>query len=349
MTELQQTKGKVRVEGIVTGFVPELEYVYKEGQTKTDKEFKSLTLNVKTSPTNTVRNLGLYGQVNETVKLFSNKNGEKKNITLPFEDRHDAPEGFTCFGFGTVRTGFETEGNRIIMKNYFNYDGIDVIKDTLVNDESSVWIDADFKIENYQVNGEDNQSIKYTVNSIGFSKKPIEFEQEGFKEVSSFEQEVMIVSHEIDKQNNRLITFGRIIQYNKTWDDVMFVTDNAKFPKLVENLRKKTKFGDLLTLQGRIVNERVEEEVEEMESLDWGGSSDEIGGLNGRKNSKTVSHLEIVNVKDHKPKTYKESDFIVSEKEIDPFVDKDNSGISDDPFKDDSDPFASDDEDPFQD
>lgn len=308
-TELQQTKGKIRVEGKVVGFDPNNENTYREGFTKNDnKPYRSVSLGVKTSPTNIVYNLDLFGmEPKKKVKIFSNKNGEKKNMEIDFEDRNNMPAGFTCFGFGTVATGFESDGTKTKMTNYFNLDGVEVIKDNLGND-ASVWIDGEFNVNSYISNGEEKQTVKYNINRIGLLKTEIDFEQENFKEVASFEQEMVIVGHILDKENKKLLTTGRIINFDKTWNDVTFVIDLDKFEKLGQNIYKKTKFGDVITVQGKIVNGVILTEVEEVQEFNWGGETPEGQGQRVIKNR--VSEFQITNVKEHKAKVYKEEDFI---------------------------------------
>ncbi|WP_431785849.1 hypothetical protein [Paenibacillus lactis] len=307
-TELKQTNGKIRVEGRVIGFDPQSENTYREGTTNTSgKPYRSVSLNVKTSPTNVIYNLDLFGTVpkNNKVKVFSNKNGDKQSLELNFDERNNAPAGFTCFGFGTVGTGFEKENGRIKMKNYFNLDGAEVIKNTLEND-ASVWIDGEFNISNYISNGEERQNIKYTIKRIGL-KDEIDFDQENFKEVASFEQEVVIVGHDLDKENKKLYVTGRIIDFKQEWNDVTFVVNLNEYEKLGQNIYKKTKFGDLLTLQGKIVNGVILTEAPKDDEFDWGGETPE--GQGQRVIKDRISELQITNVKDHKPKFYKEDDF----------------------------------------
>lgn len=328
-TELKQTNGKIRVEGKVIGFDPENENTYRQGITKeSSKEYRSVSLSVKTSPTNMIYNLDLFGTVpNKKVKVFSNKNGEKRSLELDFEERNNAPEGFTCFGFGTVGTGFEKENGRIKMKNYFNLDGAEVIKDSLEND-ASVWIDGEFNINKFMSNGEMKQSIKYTIKRIGL-KDEIDFDQENFKEVASFEQEVVIVGHNLDKDNKKLYVTGRIIDFKQEWDDVTFVVNLNEYEKLGHNIYKKTKFGDLITLQGKIVNGVVLTEAPVLDEFDWGGETPE--GQGQRMIQDRVSELQITNVKDYKAKVYKEEDFFkLNESKSSPFEDQPTSTIDED-------------------
>lgn len=316
-TELQQTKGSVRIEGKIVGFDPSDEKSYRDGETKNGRDYRSISTAVKTSNTNIIYNLDLFGQVpDKKVKIFSNKGGEKKNLEIDFDDRDFAngeyegfPDGFTCFGFGTVGAGFDKENGKLKMKNYFNYDGVEIIKDKLEND-NSVWIDATFNINTYDSNGETKTNVKYTIDRIG-RKDDIDFDAENFKEVASFEQEMVVVHTEFNKDTNRLYVTGRIINFNKTWKDMTFVVDTEKYNELAKNIYKKCKFGDLLTVQGKIINGTILVEAPEEESIDWGGETPE--GVDRKMNRNKVSEFQITNVKKHTAKIYKESDFIVED------------------------------------
>ncbi|TVY09886.1 hypothetical protein [Paenibacillus cremeus] len=308
MAELKQTVGKIRIEGKIQGL--EAEGAYREGRTKNGEgqPYRSISTSVKTSPTNTIYNIDLFGQVpNKKVKIFSNKNGNKQQMEIDFDERDQMPDGFTCFGFGTVGTGFEQENGRLKMKNYFNYDGVKAIKDNLHND-TPVWIDGEFNINTYESNGETKTNVKYTIARIGL-KDEMDFDADNFKEVASFEQEFVVTEHQLDKEARKLYVGARIIGWDKTWKDITFVVDANKYETLANNVYKKTKFGDLLKVQG-VIRSGVElAEVEEEPELNWGGETPTGQGKKAIRNK--INELQITNVMSHTAKVYKEDDFIV--------------------------------------
>jgi len=334
--ELVQTKGSVRIEGQVVGFDGNNENSYRTGDTKAGKPYRSVSLTVKTAPNNVVYNNDLFGQVpSKKVKIFSNKNGEKKNLEIDFEERNNMPDGFTCFGFGSTGLGFErNDKGSIKMKNQFNFDAAETIKNGVDND-ASVWIDGEFNINTYESNGEKKTNVKYTINRIGL-KDPIDFDQENFKEVASFEQEFVVTQHELDKESKKLYVGARIISWDKTWKDITFVVDGEKFPQLAQNIYKKTKFGDLLHVEGIIRNGTVIVEAEEEVEINWGGETPT--GQGKKMNRNKISELQISNVKKHTPKVYKEEDFII---EANPFTEDSNNDLPwGDLSEDDENPFA---------
>lgn len=322
MTELQQNRGTIRVEGKIVGF--DNENTYRTGDTKAGQPYRSVSLTVKTSPNNVIYNLDAFGQVpTKKVKIFSNKNGEKKNMEIDFKDRDNMPEGFTCFGFGTVGTGFEKDTTgKIKMKNYFNYDGAEVIKSSVAN-ETSVWIDGEFNINEYIVNGEDRSTVKYQINRIGLLKDEVDLDAENFKEVASFEQEFVVVSTNVDKEAKKVYVSARIINFNKSWKDISFVVDANQYETLASNFIKRAKFGDVIKAQGKIINGTVLTEVEEVAEINWGGEAPE--GQGKKVNRNKISELQITNVVSHTAKVYKEDDFI----KVNPFANDSNVDISD--------------------
>lgn len=333
--ELIQTKGSVKINGILVGF--DGENTFREGKTKNGEglPYRSASLSVKTSPTNVVYNLDAFGQEDNDrkVKVFSNKGGEKRSLEIAFKDRNDIPDGFTAFGFGTVRTAIEKDSNnKAVIKNYFTYDAVEKIKEAL-KDGDSVWVNAEFSPNTYVKDGETRTTVKYAVNGIGLSKNEINFEDEEFKEVASFEQELVVVNVDLDKETKKVYVTGRLIKYNKTWDDIVFVVDGNKYEKLAININKKFKFGDFVKVQGIILNGTVMEEVEEKsDGFDWGG--EEPQGVQKFTKSK-ISELQITNVVSHEAKKFKEEDFFVDDQ--DPF-----NSDGDSPFDDDAgeNPFA---------
>jgi len=333
--ELQPTRGTVKFVGQVVGL--ENENTFRTGVTKNGEgyPFRSVSLAIKTSPTNIVYNIDNFGQDNpdQEVTIFSNKKDEKEKRKIKFEDRHELPAGFTPFGFGTIRLGFDKDTNgKLIFKNLFSYDAIERIKETL-NEGDTVFINGSFKPETYNSNGEDKTTVKYNLESIGLSKNPVEFEDENFKEVSSFEQEMVVVDVSVDKENKKVYVTGRLIKYNKIWDDIVFIVDAKEQEQFATNVAKKLKFGDLIKAQGIIINGVILEEQKAADAFDWGGEEPE----GQKKFIKTpISELRITNIKEHSPKEYKELDFEIDE---DPF--KDSS--SDSPFgesEEDDNPFA---------
>lgn len=326
-TELQQTRGSVKIEGIIVGFDKSQENSYRQGTTGTDKPYRSIGLSAKTSPTNIIYQLNQFGMVPEKpikVTKFKGKNN-KEQFVIDYTHKDELPDGAGVMGFGIVGVGDGEQGKQTI-KNYFAYDAVEKIANEYGND-SSVVINAEFDIDSYQSNGENKTTVKYNIKKIWLTKEPIDFEKEAFEEVASFEQEIVVVSHSLDKEAKKLYVTGRLITFKKEWHDIVFTIDLSQHETLGQNIYKKTKFGDLLKVQGKIVNGVVLTEAPAQE-FDWGGSVPA-----GQQNviSSRISELQITNVKEHKPKFYKEEDFFKPDEfSGSPFEDED-AGNSKDP------------------
>lgn len=325
MSELQQTKGFIKLYGRVVGM--ENPNAYHEGITNSGEEFRSLNFGIKTSPNNIIY-LDLVGvKLNRKVKVFSNKNNEKKVLEIDFDDRFNLPPGFTPLGFGTIRISLHKDSQGT--HNWFNYDGIEILKNTL-KDDDSIYVIGEFNPSTYEVNGEKRTKVRYTISRIGYLDNPINFD-ENFKEVASFEQEFVVIDKNLDKEQNKLYIVARLINYNKKWNDINFVIDANKYKDLASNFYKKTKFGDVIKAQGLIRNCIITQEIEQQEEIDWGGETPE--GIGKRVITNRINELEITRVVAHKPGVYKEEDFI---EEDDPFG-LDDDGLDGSPFDEDED------------
>ncbi|MEK4006430.1 hypothetical protein [Paenibacillus sp. FSL H3-0333] len=305
-TELQQTRGSVKIEGKIVGFDKTQENSYRKGSTKeSNKPYRSISLGVKTSPTNQIYQLNQFGMIPEkAAKVIKFKGrGNKEHFEIDYAHKSELPDGAGVMGFGIVGVGDGEQGKQTI-KNYFAYDAVEKIADEYGNDDSVV-INGEFDIDTYESNGESKTTVKYNVKKIWLAKEPIDFEKENYKEVASFEQEFVVVGHNLDKDAKKLYVTGRLITFKKDWYDITFTIDLVKHEALGQNIFKKTKFGDILKVQGIIVNGVVLVEAP-VQTFDWGG---EIPAGQQNVISNRISELQITNVLEHTPKVYKEDDF----------------------------------------
>jgi hypothetical protein len=319
MTELKQTVGSVRIEGKVVGFDLNDEKTYRKGETREKKnKYHSISLIIKTATNNVIYNVDLFGQIpDKKVKIYSNKDGVKQKVEIDYTERANFPDGFTCFGFGSTSITLEKDAEGKVRKhNYFDYEAVQIIKDN-IKDGDSVWVDAEFKVETYtNSEGDTKSSVKYKITNIGLLKD-IDLESADYKEVSYFEHDVVILSTNINKEKKKLYIAGRIIDFFGNFSDMTFTVDGNKHLELVDNIVKKTKFGDVISVQGKIVNGTVL--IEAPVVLDWGGESPEGAG---KMNKDRISELQITKVTKHVAKVYRQEDFVKVE----------SFGASDTPF-----------------
>ncbi|MGI6227715.1 MAG: hypothetical protein ACOYJ1_15855 [Peptococcales bacterium] len=300
--KLQQTKGRFKVAGIVYGL--DRDNAYSEGTSeKTGKDWRSLQFKVKTSLTNEVY-VEAKGFEQDFVWPYSKKYKEAKKI--PWNNRFNLPDSYHLIGV-SASLERDDKGN-LVRENFTDFDGTEYLYNNMVN-ESSVYISGE--IEHSQYDAQDGNKVKqtkYIVKNISLTKQPIDFESEKFTELASFEQSFVFVEKIIDRDEGKMHITGYIINYGDKWVPAQFVVNmTEENAKLVNNINRKLKFGDLVTAVGLIRNEL--EEVEIQEDDEWGGMSPD--GFN-KAGSRVIKEMLITNITGHEPKKYKEEDFVES-------------------------------------
>lgn len=311
--KLEQTKGSFKLSGIVTGIAKE--NTYSEGETTIGKAYKTVRFSVKTSPTNII-NVELYGVEQDFIYPYSST--EKKSMKIPFADRHKELEDT----YHLIGVNVKTEGNE--KETYVEYDAVEPIHQGF-NDGNSVFVTGELKPNSFISNSEEFVSnFKYSIKSITFKEKAVDFEDPKFQEISAFEQDLVITNTNLDKSTNKVIVNGYAIGYADSFKQVQFVIHYDKNEKLGNNFLK-LKFGDYIKVLGNCINAPTNQDVEEDE---W-GSEIPRGYQTG---GKFVSELRITAVakdKDgvsiYKKRRYKEEDFVQEEDnvELDEILDDD--------------------------
>lgn len=324
-TTLVQTKGSFKLEGIVTRL--DQDNAYREGIVGKGQyegnEYRSLKFAVKTSKFNEIF-VELFGMEKDTVKIYKpNKDRKKKGETkdFPFNKRNSIPNGWQLLGT-TIKLR-QNEDGKLYRESLVEFDAVDAIYNNLENGDS-VYITGTLEFTKYErEDGSVKEQVKYNIRNISKKTKEIDFEDEKFKEVSDFTQEMVFVERSTDKEENKVYIQSYIIGYNEKFESATFVVDKNEYPDLGKNFEKKVKFGDLLEVEGNCIN-RVE--VTE-EASTWGGK--------GKSSKTTITELRIVDVNYYEPKKYSEDDFVVEELVEDEEKDeKPNKGKN--PFRKDS-------------
>lgn len=313
--KLQQTKGSFKLSGVVVGITKENSYIEDE---KDGRTYRIVKFGVKTSPTNII-NVELYGSVQDFVYPYSST--EKKSQKLPFKDRHnEMDDTYHIIGVNVTSEGSEKA-------TYVEYDAVKAIHQGF-NDGDSVFVTGELKPNSFiSTSGDLVSNFKYSIKSITFKEKVVDFEDPKFKETASFDQEIVITDTHLDKSTNKVIVNGYAIGYADSFKQVQYVIHNDKNEKLGSNFLK-LKFGDYIKVLGICINAPTNVEVDE-----W-GSEIPTGYKTG---GKYVSELRITAVdrdKDgisvFKKRKYKEDDFIQQDN---------NEESSDDNIEDDDLPF----------
>lgn len=327
---LERTKTQFKLRGIVSG--TQNEFFFNEGTINSGKNegkrYKSVRFKVATSPNNRI-SVELFGMERDKVYPYSSK--DKKTIELPWNKRFNPPDGYKVIGVG-VGLEQDEEGNTV-RKNYTDYDAVEAIKRNL-HDGDCVQISGEIQFQQYVKNDETFLSTKYVIKNI-FRQDEIDFEDEKFEPLHSFQADIVVVDSEYDKDENKIYLNTYHIPYNNdgdVWVPAKYVVDCSNVSEKFAKNMKGLKFGDFITVYGHCINGMVLEEEEEDE---WGGVKPKGFNVSGQ----SFNELQItgVDAETFVKKRYREDDFVVKQefasKEDDaenPFIDSNGQN----PFED---------------
>lgn len=328
--KLEQTKGQFKVYGIVSGVNNSRNF--KEGTTGSGKEYKTIKFNVKTSPTNSIR-VELFGMEQDFIWPYSSK--DKKSEKMPFKNRHKLPDGYHLIGVNVQLE--EGDDGKLVKDSLHAFDAVEYIRDNL-KDGDSVFVYGDIEHSEYEGQNGVQQQRRLTIRGIGKMDNEIDFEAEGFKEVSSFEQDIVVREVDVDKKEKIATVYAYIINYGDKFVGTTFTIDGNRNKQMYEAFPKYMKFGDLVSIKGLLINEALLEEVEE-ESDPFG--SELPNGFNNKKitgyNSQVlITALDYDKWKEEGKGKYAENDFVVSD-DVKNFGKDDSDDDSINPFSEESD------------
>lgn len=265
---LQQTKGYFKLAGIVSGVNRDDFFTEKLTQSANPKNRKSIKFAVQTSPNNKVFvTLAAMPMDKVYFSKKAEKKGEKSTTkSVDWDKRHSFNEdGFSIIGTNVgLSKKLNEEGKEVNdIKHLVPYDAIDHIKDNL-KDGMSVFIRGSMEYSNYE-----GRNIKqFTIGQISLCQ-PIDFQAEGFKEQSNFEQPIVFMSVEKDEQEaDKYTLIGSIVTYNNIIE-TDFALRGERGAKMFQNFKKRLKPYTALTVSGNLVG-RVEEVVAEDDDDGWG-------------------------------------------------------------------------------
>ncbi|NUJ17462.1 hypothetical protein FKN04_12840 [Bacillus glycinifermentans] len=370
MTELQQTKNSFKFIGKVTRI--DKDGAFKEEESTKGKNqgrlYRSLRFGVKTSPNNEMT-VQMFSFQPEEVFLWNSDKAKKakenhkeyKGERIPFEQWVEEEESLREEGYAVLQSRIGLvydENGKLKSKGLPSYVASKEIFDQL-NNNDNVIVEGSIgysKYENQQ--GKVVQQKNFNIEKV-YRLKDIDFEDEKFKEITYFEQEIVYVDAELDQDNKKVYVTGRTIDYYKDWHDIQFVIDYSDgkdgidegMQKLAKSFLKRIKFGDLLHIFGDALNRVDVEEVE-----DDGGEEEDFTAILGGKAKPShaqgyvvrnyIQEMRILGVESWEKKVYKEEDFIKDE-----LIENEDDNLQDElggkkkeksnnPFDTDDDPFA---------
>ena len=375
--KLEQTRGEFKIKGLVKGI--DRDNAYEEGVRPegryAGRTFRKLNLGIQTSENNQLR-LGMFSYEPDEVFLWNNDKRKKdpsyKGERIPYEEYLQKKEILKANGTAVLqaRIGVDYDDDgKLISHGLTTYEASEEIYDNVDNDDS-VYVEGQISYSEYK-NRQDEMvtGINYNINRLFKSNTDFDLRAEDYEEQDYYEQQFVYVDSMVDKAKKQLIVIGRIIDYRENTVDANFVINYGEdkgMKKLAENMKKKFKFGDLVTVFGQLVNRTVEQDVEEEED-------DLLSALGGkaqpshakRANFTYEREMTIDGVLEWEKGFYSEEDFyaneIIEEEKEDSLVSElggkkpkkndnpfeelaDEDEDEADPFSDDSDPFADDDD-----
>lgn len=347
-TPLEQTKSTFRIRGVVAGLGNER--AYKEGIVANGKykgkKYRRLRFPVKTSPVNTIY-VELYGMEQDQVTVYKEereRGAKSESKKIDFAKRHNVPAGYRI-----IETSFEIEkddeGN-IVQRGLIRYDAIAYIRKYL-KDGDSVYASGSVEFSDYTnpKTQKTSSQTNYSLRSLNLTDKPVDFEDESFKELASFKQEIVFVGSDI--ADGRVYVTGRTIQYGDKFSDVQFVVadpsvgeDKESIESIqttAEGFAETIKFGAFIEITGLLVNrvELVEEEQAEVKRGPFGNKR--ANGFSKRAIRNYITEFQIIGADNetYVEGKYTEDDFVPEE-----FIETSTENEADEnPFGDDDLPF----------
>lgn len=268
---LKETENMIQLRGIVNG--TQKNTFFKDG-IGSNKNGISVNFGVEINERKTVY-VTLTAYPKQQVYYYKRgENGQKgTSQAVDWKNRDKSPgEGFGLIGM-KLSTGKDDEGNNI-NKIFVEYDAVNWLHENL-KDGDSVFIKGKIEPSSYVKDGQTIKRVNIVPDQISYTKKPIDFEAEDFKELCDFENTLIFnsIDKETDENNKatgRYILSGYSIDYRSV-ETMSFIIEE-EHATLATNLKKHMKPGYAIQTFGRInvVNNIV---VTEEEDSGWGESS----------------------------------------------------------------------------
>ena len=270
--DMKQTSSSFQVRGIVTG--TKSQRFYKEGTSDSGK-WNALEFGLKIAENKTVY-LSLRGFPRAEVYYYKKGENGAKGTTkaVKWADRHKTPgKDYKLIGIN-ISTGKDEDGKNI-NETFTEYDAIEWLKKNF-KDGESVFVKGNLQFSSYtDKNGQTRRKVELVPNQISYTKDPVDFDAEDYKEMCEFENTLVFSSidqelDENDKATGRFILSGHSIGYN-TVENVSFIL-NEDCKKLATNIKKAMKPGYAIKTFGRVEVINNISIVEEDDS-GWGETS----------------------------------------------------------------------------
>jgi single-stranded DNA-binding protein len=251
---------------------------FDSGRTKNQVNF-----GIETSPNN-VSFVSVEGFDADKAKFSKYDSKEKKNYTeeVEWEDRFEFDmDGYQPF-FGT-RVGLELDAKgKPTISNMFGYDAAQELSERLT-DEMGVYVEGQIKFSSYKKNDELKRYKNFIATKVYAQKSEVDFEDDKFKEENRFEQEIVFIGidqekdPETNKPTGRFIVDAKIVTYDGVEDATFIIEDKELAGKIKKGL--KPYYG--IQVLGRLVT-KIEADDTTSSDDAW-GSDDDMDSHSGIK------------------------------------------------------------------
>ncbi|MFQ3543520.1 hypothetical protein Q7A53_05490 [Halobacillus rhizosphaerae] len=326
--QLKETKGTFKAVGKVTRIDKDNAYD-QDTQTKGEhvgRTYRKLRFGVKTSETNEIT-VQMFAYEPKDVFMWNSKLKEEdenyKGTRKTFEDWEENQEQYREEGYVVMqsRVGLHYDDkNKLVSKGVPKFVTAKMVYDNL-NNGDFVTVEGTISYGSYEKDGQKVKTKNFNIEKVHLAKE-LDFDAEDFEEITYFEQQFVYVDSELNKTDKKLYITGRVIDFNKKFQDAQFVIDfnngeggvDEEMKQFAENFKKTLKFGDVVKTFGDNLNRVIIKKVENEDNK----KADILGSLGGRskpshaENSKTyVNQLSINGVDSLDEKVYREADFVV--------------------------------------
>lgn len=328
--KLEQLKGKFKVAGIVTRIDKDKAFeqeLVPQGK-HAGKIRRKLKFGVKTSKLNEIT-VEMFDHEPQEVFMWNSKLKEEddnyKGTKKPFGDWEENRDKYREDGYTIIepKIGFDfDEAGKLITHGVPSFVAQAEIYDNIDNGDV-VYVEGEIRHSSFE--GQDGNMIErtsYTIKKLYKSNKEMDFEAQDFEELAYFEQPFIFVDAQADKKKNKIFVTGRVIDYKGDYEDVQYVVKYADdkgnldegMVKLGQSFVNKFSFGDLIEVNGDLINKPILED----QADDKGKKKDLVSEFGGRKKPKHAqrqafrgyeSEMLIFGIDGYEEKLYEEEDF----------------------------------------
>lgn len=310
--KLEQTQGRFKIRGYVTGLSNERNY--REDVTRNGDEYRSIRFGIKTSENNIIY-VEKFGMVRDEITVVrpKTKDQEQDKKRIKWADRKRIPKGYRVFDLSTAIEG-DYEGDKWKQgdaESHVAFDGIEYLWNNL-QDGDLVYVSGRLNFNEYEGNVSPRFEIGYIAKQG--EEGDLDFEDEKFEEYARFELKGVFVDMKEDEEDEEAAFMTiRNIDYFENFVDYRFVVRPNGDEDLIglrEALEAELDFGDVISMHGVIANKVIQEDViNDAPTRRFGGKTNKY-----KRNTTYVKELQIEYVEDEVEEgKYEPEDFVREE------------------------------------